>query len=67
MDKRWSFDLNRFYRMSVCVKGEGFWCFPRVLGPFVRGLVDLYCNSLSRFFSTSLLYILYLLIKKICL
>ena len=38
MDKIWSFDLNRFYRMGVyALRERVFLCFPCVLGPFVKG------------------------------
>ena len=63
VDKRWLFDLNRFYRMGVYALRERVFCAFLVSWVVRRG-VDLYCNSLSRFFSTSLLYILYLLIKN---
>ena len=57
MDKRWSFDLNRFYGVGVYALMEKFfWFFFCCLGPVVRGYVLLYCNSVGRYFSASLQY-----------
>ena len=65
VDKRWSFNLNRFYRMGVFALRERVFCIFIVgLGHFVRVWGYLYCNSVSRFFSASLLYIFCLFIKK---
>ena len=37
MDKRWSFDLNRFYRLGEFAMREKVFCFFLVLGQIVRG------------------------------
>ena len=38
MDKKWSFDLNRFYRMGVfALRERVFFSFHSGLGSFVRG------------------------------
>ena len=37
VDKRWSFDLNRFYRVGVHALRRFFCFFPCCMGPFVRG------------------------------
>ena len=54
MDKRRSFDLNRFCRLGGFAMRERVFCFSLfVLGPIVRGRVSLYCNSMGRYFSAS--------------
>ena len=41
MDKRWSFDLNRFYRLGVYALRERFFFVlpcPLMFGPFCKGV-----------------------------
>ena len=39
MDKRWSFDLNRFYRLGVfALRERVFLCFPCWAGSFCKGV-----------------------------
>ena len=65
MDKRWSFDLNRSCRLGGFAMREKVFCFfLGVLGPFVRGWVSLYCNSVGCYFSASLQYNFLLIDKK---
>ena len=38
MDKRWSFDLNRFYRLGMFAIREKVFLFSLLFGPFCKGV-----------------------------